>query len=221
MLRIRTLGLALVAVFALSAIASSAASAELPEFKAPFPKKFTQTGEGWVIVRNLEGYILICRNSKDEGEITGAMRGSMTMRFNTCEGVGDTECQTAGANMGEIVTSALDMQVGYINKTKKEVGVAFTGTGGTGKELFAEVTCNDGGSPIPLLMKYGPIGLITPVNTATDAFKISFPETLIKKLQKGEEHTLWVSINGGPYHQGVTMETNVNILTEGLTEIIA
>ena len=224
MLRIRTLGLALVAVFALSAIAASAASAALPEFKAPFPKKFTGGNEGPMFMKGPESTdtLLCTKGAAYGGEITGIKKGSMTMRFKACEGPGGRECQTAGANPGEVVTSALGMELGYINKKAKEVGVRFWGTGGTEGVFFAEVECGSG--EISLRIKGSIIAPITPVDTATNNFKLPFYEggggQGVEKFEGGGRGFLEVSINHGKFGKTV-MVAEANILTEGLTEIIA
>ena len=226
MLRIRTLGLALVAVFALGAVVASAASAKKAEFKEPFPKKFTSTHGGEVGFK-FEASKYACHGSTTyEGEITGKQAGSMIIRFKGCRVLGSESCESPGAHFEEIVTYPLKMTLEYINEKTKEVGVGLKGTGGTSGNLLAEYNCPAGENPIPFTWNGGIIGSITPINTATDEFPLKFAENETTKKQAPEKfegnpkETLEVSANHGKYEEGV-LTTEGDILTEGLTEIKA
>lgn len=261
MQRIRPLGLALVAVFAISAVASASASAALPEFvhcvkqttkkfewtekecktksgnktgefekeavKAGVGKlKFTSTsGKGTLETKG--GAKVTCTSDTDKGELTGAKEAKkVVVTFKGCETLG-LKCQT-GVVEGEIVTKELKGTLGYINKTKKEVGLSLTPAVAGGP--FVEFKCGPK-EEIKVVVKEGEgkggnsvIGAITPVNVLSKTFTLKF--TQVKGVQApemfegGVRDVLESSINGGKVEQSgeETEDTNTG---EELIEIRA
>jgi hypothetical protein len=121
--------LALVAVFAMSAVTAAAASATTPEFKpVPAKKKFTATGgEARLEDKGLQ-YEITCTNSSASGEVTGARTvGGVVLVLTGCTGRGElgSGCPitTVGAKAGEIVTGALGGELGTVAKTQASSGV--------------------------------------------------------------------------------------------------
>jgi hypothetical protein len=163
MKRFRILGLALVAVFAMSAVAATAASA-LPEY-SKFPVKFT--GTSGTSVLKAGGTTVTCTSDTAEGTIATATTTTSKVTYTKCTGPFSAECKSPGAKGGEIKTAELTGTLGYLNKTKKEVGVLLkpkTGTNFVTIECFGIKTETTGSI----------IGQVTPVNTKSTKSKLVF-----------------------------------------------
>jgi len=164
--RIRMIGLALVAMFAMSAIVASAASAALPE-QVPATGKFTGTS-GASTFETLKEEKVKCTSDAITGEITGAKSSKATITFKGCEGLG-LKCNSEGAGSGEIVLKVTGELV-YIMKSTKEVGLINT----LEKELTIKCTAFQ-----TLKVKGSTLCPITPVNTKTTKYKV------VCKMTKG------------------------------------
>jgi hypothetical protein len=181
--RLRIIGLALVAVVALSALATATASAALPEFvptAGKFPVKFTDTS-GAGTLETVGGHKVTCKADSSTGEFTGAKTNKETFIFTGCESLG-FKCNSAGAAAGEIRTNAIASLLVYINKAKKEVGMDLSPevVGG----LFAEFSC---GGVETLKVRGSVIAPVTKVNTAKQAsFKLTAKAS--KGVQKPTEY---------------------------------
>lgn len=126
MTRIRTVGLALAVTFSLSAGFAAAASAALPEFRAPggFPVSFKGSGG----VAKLEELHIRCSSSTSEGELTSAkLAKKLVIKLKGCklETLGlKFPCQSAGSATEEIVTLKLQSKAVYIKEAApKEAGL--------------------------------------------------------------------------------------------------
>lgn len=181
MLRLRTLGLVLVAVFAFSAVVASAASAAPPEFGrcvAQSGGKYTEsncqtTGSGSferssTIVKKkftsvsgagkletVGGTAVKCTGDEDEGEYTGVKTvGKLFVTFTGCKYGASTTCQNKGGTAGVIKTNELKGELGYIKKSTKEVGLSLTPAVAGG--AFAEFVCFEGEiAPLTIVVKEG------------------------------------------------------------------
>jgi hypothetical protein len=127
--RSRGVLLALVAVFAMSAVTAAAASATTPEFKpVPAKKKFTSTSGYVQYTFNNGTEVLECNNSTAAGEVTGAKTlGKLVIKFTNCttSGTGGSGCSvtSTGAKSGEIVTKSLEGELGTVKTTEAASGV--------------------------------------------------------------------------------------------------
>jgi hypothetical protein len=133
MKRIRIIGLALVALFAFSAIAASAAQAE-PEWKpkggsSAFPVKFSATGTKETFLETTNHGQIKCSGLTAKGELKVAREaGKIVVKFTGCkaEKFGAGECKTAGKAAGEIETKSLKAKPVFIEgktKAKEERGL--------------------------------------------------------------------------------------------------
>ncbi len=157
MQRLKVLGLALVAAFALGAVAASGASAAEPEIlscqkvaagtgafedakcsklggtkefelKELVKKKFTSTSGAGEL--KAAGQTVKCAADTNTGEISGTKAVvKVVVKFTKCK-LGAAECKSAGANPEEIVTTSLKGRLGYLEKAK---------SGKVGLELEPEV----------------------------------------------------------------------------------
>jgi hypothetical protein len=218
MKRFRIVGLCLMAVFAFSAIAASAASAALPEWLGKFPTKFTShSGEAVLKVSTSK---VKCASSTNSGQITNAKEGTVVVTFSGCKLSGTFPCTSGGgAGPEQIITSTLNMGLGYITKSTKDVGVDLKGTGGATGNLLAEFECNDEGALLPARVKGSVIGLITPINSLALTFKLNFAENAttkkqaVEKLEGEPKDTLEASLNRGLFEEGIEIVED-EILTE-------
>jgi hypothetical protein len=119
--RSRGVLLALVAVFAMSAVTAAAASATTPEFKpVPTKKKFTDTSGSVKFTFDGGGETMTCEKSSAPGEITGAATvGGLVVKFTGCKttGAAGSGCAVKSTNTkteGEILTNALTGELGTV-----------------------------------------------------------------------------------------------------------
>jgi hypothetical protein len=138
--------LALVAVFAVSAVAVASASATTPEFK-PVPAKKKFTGTSGTIQWDAPGVreYITCASSSLTGELTGARTvGGVVLVATGCKGSSNEEITwcpvgSEGAKSGEIVSKALAGELGTVAKSEAASGVGLLLKRETKKEWFAFV----------------------------------------------------------------------------------
>jgi hypothetical protein len=170
-MRIRTIGLALVAAFALSAIASATASAALPEIvnkegKTLVKNKYTSKSGKATLETGKNGAV-ICSASTDKGETTGVKTGVSTVTFTGCESTG-IKCSSSGAKSGEIVSKATS-QVVYELNSKKEKEAALL--------LVAEEATIKCSAFQTLKVKGSVLGLLSPINKLSKELTLTFLQT--------------------------------------------
>jgi hypothetical protein len=200
--RIRTLGLALVAVFALSVVTAATASAlpTLPELvnskgEALVKKKYKSTS-GKSTLENTKSEKITCKEDTDEGETTGLSTSTSTVKFKGCESSG-VSCKTSGASSGEIVTSAKGT-LEWINEKEQEVGLLLE----TEKKT---ITC----LIIKKEVEGSVLGIMTPVNklvTPPETFSLAF------KQKKGVQEPSEYEMEG----KKVKVKTTTNGVESGL-----
>jgi hypothetical protein len=135
------------AVFAMSAIAVSAASAAtLPEFKpVPTKKKFTSTS-GTVTWR-FGTETIVCTKSATAGEFTGTSTlGKIVIKFTGCalKAKQGSNCPLKSTNTtteGEIVTNALKGELGTVSTKQAASGVGLLLEPETGKVISTIAGC--------------------------------------------------------------------------------
>jgi len=154
--RLKVLGLAMLALVAVSAVASASASAALPEYSATA----TLSGTSGVSTLTTVGSstTIVCKKDKFTGTTTGSSKAStFKVTFEECE-AGGAKCKT-GETAG-IITSEGTGTLGYISKEAKTVGVSLAP-----KEVV--ITCG----VLKAKVKGTFICAVTPVNTSTTSFK--------------------------------------------------
>lgn len=124
-LRVKALVLTLVAVFAMSAVASATASAgTMPEIvnkegKTPVKTGFTSTS-GASKFETKSGESVKCKADSVKGKITGSSSDEATISFTGCTAVGGLlKCKSKGAGSGEIVLKIASELV-WLNKNETE-----------------------------------------------------------------------------------------------------
>jgi hypothetical protein len=192
MKRIKIMGLCLVAMFVMSAMASAVASAAEPAFfeckaekggkfekgckkeggKGGFNlvegigkgKAFKGAGGKATLHTKAVGGEVTCTGFKDAGTITTPKHeAKVTSTFTGCVTLGK-KCFSPKAKAGEIKTFTLMGDIGYIEKAGKIVGTDLKPEGG---ELLAEFACTNkakGEKALEIKVKGSVIGQITPVN---------------------------------------------------------
>jgi hypothetical protein len=128
-LNTRDVLLALIAVFAMSAVATSAASATTPEFKpVPAKKKFTSSGGAATFKQSSGGLEINCTTTSAAGEITGARTvGKLVLKYTGCHVENKPECavkSTSAGHEGEILTRVLEGELGTVKTSEAPSGVA-------------------------------------------------------------------------------------------------
>jgi PPE-repeat protein len=173
MRKLAIIGAAITAIVALSAIASTMATAALPEF-LPTGLKFTGFGgKGTLAVSG--GNTLECSSGTASGTITGPKTGTATLDLHTCKIFGLVGSHSLGDAENVILVSG-SSTLCYLSKAKKEVGMIITPTG----EVHVEAPSAGALAEVEGSM----IGRLTPVDTTTLRFEI------ILKQSEGKQELL-------------------------------
>jgi len=183
MRKLTIIGATITALVALSAIASTMATAALPEFNKTKVKFTSFSGPGTLQVAG--GNKIECATDTDEGEITGPKTVTLTVDFRTCKIFGLIGAHSLGDAENTILTAATGTLC-YLNKAKKEVGLVLTPTG------LLHIEAPSAGSLA--LIKGTLIGRLTPVNTTT------LRGELILKQTEGKQELLACEELAGETH---------------------
>jgi hypothetical protein len=173
------------------AASAATASAALPEFS----KSAGLKGEfGPVLIETNNNVTIKCETSLFSGEVSGGSKTVVGLKetYKRCK-AGTAECTSSGAVEGEIVTEALSGELGYLNASKKEVGLRSESSKGK-ESAFAAFTCEK----IEIVVKGAVIGAFGPVNTETTKFELGREGAkgvqAIKKFEGGLEEVLSVKV---------------------------
>jgi hypothetical protein len=184
MTRIRITGLALVAVFALSAVGAVTASAAEPELVNKsgaghelLKKKFKDKGKAATLT-TVAGRTVTCTANTSTGEVEGLKKDRKgSVKFTGCESSGLGAKSVAPAPVGkakEIITRSLESELCFINAATDEVGLILRPEGGG---LFTEIEV--GANIEKLAVKGQVIGVVTPVDklvTPKAEFTVTFTQ---------------------------------------------
>jgi hypothetical protein len=160
------------------------------------------------------GLQIACKKrSLGEGETTGAKTvARLVLKFKECSS-GANSCGTSGT----VTSNRLQGTLGYISAAGKEVGLDLAPEAGGGALL--EFTCEGGVGKVQV--KGSVIGAITPVNTSTGSYTLTFALTKagkqsITKFEGGAEDVLELSKEGGAFEKAALEATDKVIpLVEG------
>jgi hypothetical protein len=218
--RIRLMGLALIAVFAMGAIAATAAMAEKPEFSPPEKNVFSTSG-GKAKFEQKEGIAPVsAEKSTGKGEVTNAKEGTFDELFeNTTVPLGGKATGLEDKTVGSVLVKGT-FKLGYLDAAKTKVGVVFKiiETHFEAEKLITLVS-----------VRGAAIGQITPLNTKTKVFTVeltgaggvqTFTEILNATNSGFEKFKLESEINGGAFTQSDEV-TTVKITTTKEASIVA
>jgi hypothetical protein len=230
MKRIRILGLAVLAVFALGAITAAGASAAEPAFyecakeaggkyekgcgkeggkggyvlREGIGKKHTFKGKGGKATLHtaaVKGEVS-CAGFKDEGTLTSpTTENKVVSIFSKCTSLGKN-CNSPGQKSGTIKTNDLEGELGYISKSGPIVGVDLKAEGGG---TLAEFECE---GLVSIVVTGSVIGEqkgdINKFSKTSEAiFEVVAEEQKYRKFETGPEDILLSEINGnGPFPSG-------------------
>jgi hypothetical protein len=204
MRKLTIIGATITTLVALSAIASTMATAALPEFNKTKIKFTSFSGPGTLAVA--AGNTIECTSDTDEGEITGVKTVTLTVDFRKCTIFGLFGAHSLGDAENTILTSATGTLC-YINEAKKEVGLVLTPTG------LLHIEAPNAGALA--LIKGTLIGRLTPVNTT------SLHGELILKQEKGVQAVLGCEGLAGETHLSTSEnEGTFKASGEGTTDAI-
>jgi hypothetical protein len=181
MSRIRIIGLALVAVFAMSAVAVSSASAAKPFFTV---EKVKFSSKGGSAVLSAAGNEVKCESSENKGATVGAGPEAkkvekVTVVFKGCK-KGAENCQS-GTTAGEIKTGVLAGVLGYNKGGKATPSVGLQLTPGSG-EKFVKFKC--GGLSVEV--SGCAQGKVEPLNTLSTEGKLLYSKPNLTEFEPGE-----------------------------------
>jgi hypothetical protein len=219
MQRRKIAGMALLAMFALFAIASASASAANPTVTLLSGETFPVTFEGTSGKGTLETVkktTVKCSAGTSKGTILENKTGETTIIFTGCESSG-FKCETTGAGSGEIITSGTTLLV-FDSLTTLGVAQLLTV-----KETVFECT-----SLVKIKVKGSLLLLITPINTETTKFELIVKQTAGKPSDKaywnnstGKEEAplLLSSINGGAFEESADESAENKITTNKMNTV--
>jgi hypothetical protein len=166
----------------------------------PGPKpKFTGTG-GSTTLQTVGKVKVKCLGSTSSGEYTGTKTAEMTVRFTGCERAGaGVTCQTAGAGVGEIVTSLLQGSLGFIQDKVNAEGVLVASVGFDFKHAPSVASAECGSQTLSIVGSV--IAPISPMNKMTLEpalkFKAVAGKQLPEQFEEGEKDTLTTIFRSG------------------------
>jgi hypothetical protein len=208
MRNVKTLMVALVAVFAFSAVAASAAMATPPEFSKT-GVKFTSSG-GEAKLKSPAGTVK-CTSISNSGKITGSKTGEVVVTFSGCKiTIAGIESACENVSAGTIETKKLEMELGWVEKATLKVGVALKPKSGTELAKFKCKTSPE----MELTIKGSVIGGITPTETETKKFTLAFAESVpagkqaIQNLEGEAKDTLKVFVGNAESGEGIEVTTD-------------
>jgi hypothetical protein len=166
----------------------------------PGPKsKFTGTG-GSTTLQTVGNIKVKCSGSTSTGEYTGSKTAAMTVRFTGCERVGGGgTCQTAGAGVGEIVTSPLQGELGFIQNIVNAEGQLVASVGFDFKHAPSLADAECGSRTLSIVGSV--IAPVSPVNKMalepSLKFKAVGGKQLPEQFEEGEKDTLTTIFRSG------------------------
>jgi hypothetical protein len=191
MQRAKLLVVAVMAVVALSAVATATASAALPELlPGNAGEKFTgKSGSGTLEVPG-EGTI-VCKEDSVTGENVGATKkeAAATVTFKGCTAFGFIGAKSLGDAEGTILVNA-SLKLCYINKANKEVGVLTKIENPVHIEVAGKLIVVEGDQ----------VAKITPVNTKTTKYSLKYEQSAGKPKPEGcegEKESYTADVNEG------------------------
>jgi hypothetical protein len=169
----RLVGVLLVAIFAMSAIAASTAAASEPEFSVlPATKTFTSTSGAGTLKAGTVA-TTTCTADTNKGTITGMKTvGSVVVTFTGCKISGNSKVCTVksvGSTEGTIVTNTLKGELGTAKGSTSGVGLLLEPASGGVFVTLAETSCG-----IETSVEGGIVGEITPVKSSQTTGKIIY-----------------------------------------------
>lgn len=182
---LKMLGLAALAALAVMAVVGAGtASASEPKAEpegGTFPVSFTGSGGTGILETTSEGgkiRTVHCTANTSAGEInTATSVKNVKVKFTGCTTSGpfgiNLTCTTSGATSGEITTVALKGTLVYLTAGSSNAGIVIEPESGT---TFASFKC--GSFLTETLTVTGKvIGKLTPVNSLTNAFTLTFSQS--------------------------------------------
>jgi len=195
MQRIRLVGMAFVLVLALSAIASSTASAVLPEF-SPAKNNITESVGGKATFEQKEGIAAVtCTSSKGSGAITSAKLGTFDELYLGCTAPLAGKCTGLGDTVKGSILVLGEFHVRYITKPT-DVAIIFL----LNPEVHFE--CE---KLIELVSVRGcVVSLVTPLNTKAKETKVKL------KGSKGVQDVTEVLNEANTANEKCILESEIN-----------
>lgn len=196
----RTVLLALLAVLAFSALATSEAFAALPEFVSsgtaiPFTGTTTE-----LLFRDATGSTYTCSAGTVTGEVPAVAKGEGGTKLVDKVIIKSGSCLKFLTLCNKpFETRHLKGRVAYLSKATKSVGLLLE------PEVAGEPVFTCESESVPVTVKGSVIAPITPVNTRTTSFHARYAQSSgVQEIRKfeGEEalHNLEWSFSGGPFH---------------------
>lgn len=217
MQRRKIVGLTVVALFALFAIASATASAALPSVTLlpgeKFPVAFEgKSGKG--ILETVKGTTVKCSSGKSSGSIEGEKTGKTTITFEGCESSG-FKCNTTGKGSGIIETSGTTT---LVFDSLSPLGVALL--------LAVNETTFECTALVKVKVKGNILLLVKPLGEEVTSFELIVTQSKgvpgdTKYFEGGvEKHpTLLSSIDGGAFENSADESTENKITTAKMVKI--
>lgn len=177
MRNLKTMGLALVAVFLLGAVAAAGASASTPEFKAEGEVAgitFTGSGgAGYLITKDGAHKVECSSNEHSGGKIKDANETEGTVvTFKGCkDAASGVSCNSAGKAAGTIVTTTVNGELVYWGPEKNKAGIWLKPASGS---TFATFSCVFFGSGTEITVTGGVVGQIGTINKSVTNNTLSF-----------------------------------------------
>ena len=187
----RGLGVCVVALIALFALAAAPASAKAAspvlEFvsSSPFPIEFN--ADGGEVTAAMDGFdtVVHCSDSEGEGEVIGPRATLSEYVFTGCEGIeggSHHECHSEGADPETIETEAIESDLVYLDQAKHEVAMLLNPGGG----IYMDFECGS-----ELVEARGPfLAPVDPINKVASSFTATLTSSGATQVPSEYENVL-------------------------------
>jgi hypothetical protein len=188
-------------------------------------KKFTGASKA-VTLETTGKKQIKCLESTSSGEYTGTKSATLAITLTGCKLVGGESCQT-GATAGQIATSTLEAQLGFIKDVENGIEVA-SPVGWDLKNGSALISASCGAGAQTLVVTGSVIGEISANNKMAASYTLKFAQTAGKQapesFEEAPQDTLSESLGGGAAEQAglkagekVTNEERLEFKTQAET----
>jgi hypothetical protein len=157
---------------------------------------------------------LLCTHSAGSGEYTGLKSATVSVTLTGCtRGASKESCQSPGAATGEIVTSALEGTLGFIQYEFKEA-TPFTSVGLALTHQPTLFTAECGAAKTQLSVSGSVIGKLTPIDKTVPAFAIAFAQAggkqVPEQFEAGPKRILSATFgSGSPEAAGLSSKAKI------------
>jgi hypothetical protein len=193
------------------------------EWSAGAAKGKFSVSEGGTTFQAKSGATLTCAKGTGSGEYSGTKASTVTLKLVGCKyGAGKLACQSSGAAAGEIVTSALEGKLGFIQDDFTQSHEMLTKVGLVLTHAPSLLSAECGSQKAPISISGSVIGELTPFDEMAGTFTVLFSQSggtqAPESFEEEPAQTLSLSFAGGA-SETAGLSTKLKLKNEEKLEI--